>query len=187
MPSEVTSPRSQRRFRLSLRATLGLVAVVALLCWGYAEWFSPVRRFRREIRDEFGLRRWDAVSRVNQKGAAVDRATAFAELIGALDDPDPAVRRSAVELIGWLGGTGPVPRAAVSALVKRLDPASPLREPAAKALGFLKPDNPAKAEAIPPLLRLLNDPKDGVRFAAACTLARLGAGERAVPVLRDYG
>ena len=171
-------PRPRRRFRLSLRATLGLVAVVALLCWGYAEWSDPVRRFRREIRDGFGMKRYDAVSRASRGLGDVDRARALVELIDTLDDPDPFVRESAVRHLNLFGADA---RAAVPALTGLLKDAHPrLRIASATTLSLILEktgrDDDGSAGVVAALAALLADPAADVRLAAAQSLGRCPKG-----------
>lgn len=95
---------------------------------------------------------------------------------------DPAFRSSVTEILSVIG---PAAKPAVAALVKALDDGDPQsRGDAAVALAAIGAD---AVEAAPSLLKILADEAgdDGLRYAAAYALGRIGPGAAAAePVLR---
>jgi HEAT repeat protein len=153
---------------------------------------SPVREsgasgFRQTMRDLRTLspRSMRAMHRLSRGAGADERAEAietvgrhgahFAsdEIIKALHDPLPAVRRRAAAAIAHLND----PRA-VDELVHQLQEHPDLaEEEVVEALGQL-----GDARAVPALLGLLGSPRSLLRRAAARSLGRIGALTGAVPI-----
>jgi len=94
--------------------------------------------------------------------------TTVPDLIAALKDPNPVVRRGGAITLGGLRAQA---AAAVPALIEALqDPTPPVREAAAYALGSIG----AQAQAaIPALIAAIKDPEPDVRAGAAEALVRL--------------
>jgi HEAT repeat protein len=94
---------------------------------------------------------------------------AVPRLASSLADPDPRIRRSAIDVLDLLG---PLAMPAGKALASALDDSDRfVRWSAARALSHLGP--PAVGEASARLTRLLSDPDPDVRRAAADALARI--------------
>jgi len=92
---------------------------------------AGVRSLAEALEKEDAQTRWIAVL-----GLACARPPAVTELVKALDDKEPRVRRHA---IGWLGHIGPAAKEAIPELEKRLgDDAPSVREAAAKALEMIR-------------------------------------------------
>ena|GEM_PF-2850991 len=179
----VTSPVKIRP-RLRMRGLLGLVALSALLLWAGVNRFDPVRRWHNAIHDDNdGPRRWEAVSLAAQgRVAGIDGATAVRALVDALSDPSFRVRQTAAAALGRFNSPN---QHAGPALIRALkDPEFTVRSSAAASLGVVvKPTDPGKPAAVSALTAALKDPNAGVRQEAARSLATLGEGGVAVPVL----
>lgn len=121
---------------------------------------------------------------------------AFPSLVPALDDPEPKVRRNAIETVGQLGR--PVAEIVPILMRKMKDPSEGIREVAAfelaeqfeiatpaidKATGKLHQPDTRGASTIPSLIVALKDPIVQVRRGAAHCLFRLG--NTATPARRD--
>ncbi len=104
------------------------------------------------------------ISRLESLGWSRDVA-ALPELLTALQDSDPPVRRVAVSALGQVGDPSVVP----SLLAVLVDPDPGVRQAVATALADL-----ADPRAMSGLLRILHDPDPAVRCAAARALGRLG-------------
>lgn len=103
---------------------------------------------------------------------------AVPHLLDLASDPDPAIRSSALELVGLLGAAGD----AEPVLDYLTDPAAAVRMTTAGALGRL-----GAAEARDALMRALDDRVPAVRAAAANALGQIGgrqATEALLPVAR---
>ncbi|HEX5270862.1 MAG TPA: HEAT repeat domain-containing protein [Gemmataceae bacterium] len=99
---------------------------------------------------------------------------------GALDDPDPKVRRRAIFALGMLGSDAEDAIPALGAIMVN-DDDSDLRVEASLALSKL---GPATRSEVPSLARALGDENPLVRINAARTLFRLGPDARpAAPAL----
>jgi HEAT repeat protein len=93
-----------------------------------------------------------------------------ADLVRALADPEPAVRRRALELVATLRGRGPAASVAIVALLD--DPDDTVVEVAAWASGERES---AEAGVVPRLVALATDAADAlVREAAVAALGSLG-------------
>ena len=106
---------------------------------------------------------------LTSRGLAGQHAdTTVPDLIAALKDPNPVVRRGGAITLGGLRAQA---AAAVPALIEALqDPNPPVREAAAYALGSIG----AQAQAaIPALIAAIKDPEPDVRVSAAEALVRL--------------
>lgn len=100
---------------------------------------------------------------------------AIPEFIRLLDDPSPAVRERAVDLLGEYGASE-----AVAALAARLRDGEPnVRGAAARALGRLK-----ATEAVPRLIELLRDADRDARRSAMRALERLRVPSAAGEILK---
>ena len=171
------------RLRVSLRGLALLVAVAAVVSWAGLEFTSPTRRFGRLLAaDQPAYVRREAASSLGRDVPfwEVDRALGL--LVGALDDPSPRVRESALAGLWWLGPRG---REAVPKIVARLnDPDRWVRFAAARALGRVLGPRPADAdEALAAVARALDDADPGVRLAAAETLVETGREAEAAETL----
>lgn len=113
---------------------------------------------------------------------AADDPRLVAALIRMVDGDDPTRRAAATEVLSKLD---PPPVAAVPALVGALR-AEPQAARVSAALALGRYPGAQHAVAIPALVAALTDPDVFVRYQAARSLARLGAGAAAaVPVLVD--
>lgn len=127
-----------------------------------------------------------AMRRFNRSGDAVERESAIekmagqglslatSELITALHDPSPRVRRQAASALGRLGDTAAVPE-----LLHQLELHPDLvEEETVHALGEL-----GDASAIPELAKLLQSPRPLIRRASARAIANIpGAAENAAAI-----
>jgi HEAT repeat protein len=96
------------------------------------------------------------------------------EIIGALHDPSPRVRREAATALARIGD-----EKAVGALIHQLDEHPNLvEEETVMALGVL-----GSPEAVEPLIRLMRSPRAVLRRAAARALGRLGDASAVPPLL----
>jgi HEAT repeat protein len=99
----------------------------------------------------------------------IERPEALPDLIQALEDADPQVRRNAAKAVGRAGASAaPVAPALVAAL---RDPEPDVAAAAATALGKI---GPGAAGAAPALLEALHHPNTEVRAHAAEALSMLG-------------
>lgn len=115
--------------------------------------------------------RWYAADVLGQIGPPA-RAAGPA-LVAALHDPDPTVRKVAIQSIGKLAPEVP---GAVPALIELF--------PDVGAVRAVAEFGPAAGDAVPKLIPLLDDPDPAVRRNACRTLGRIGAAARsAVPAL----
>src|SRR5262249_47249448 len=112
----------------------------------------------------------------------VDREEAVSALSMALFDPSPRVRETAASI---LKEAGPAARPAVPFLIRALkDPSRVVRWRAVESLGVVVGRDAAGREArVPALVGALKDRSPDVRIEAAFTLAVMGRGEPAIPVL----
>ena len=175
-----------RRFRVRLRVGRMMIAV-ALIAGGlavWAAWFDPTRRWQRAINDDQnGALRWEALRQLAPtSGAPIDHATALLTLTGALRSPSFRIRETAVMGLGRLG---PAAKPAVKALLATCaDPRPYVAAAAARQLSaILLPTDPDRAVAVPTLTGMLGDRSPQVRLGAAMTLAEMGYGTAALPVL----
>ncbi|MEI6512456.1 MAG: MFS transporter, partial [bacterium] len=133
---------------------------------------------------------WTALSQMNRSRSEQDRvkaadalgqskmAVGVDELIKALDDPSPEVRRSSAQALGRIGDAKALP-----ALVNKLeDEASNIEPEAAKALGDI-----GDSEAVPVLVEKLDHPNPTVRQAAASALDQMGDSRGAEVLADDSG
>ncbi|QDV38367.1 HEAT repeat domain-containing protein [Tautonia plasticadhaerens] len=174
------------RFRLGLRSLMILVALVSLAVWGAMIIWSPTRRLAQRLRpDQPVYVRREAASTLGSHlipAWEVDRAVEI--LIATLDDPSPRVREYAG--VG-LHQVGPRAGRATPHLFPLLgDEDRYVRYVAARALASIAPPpSPYTKEVVAALERMLDDPDEGVRRAAAESLVELGANEKAVPIVLD--
>ena len=120
---------------------------------------------------------WSSVSPPLIRNGLAEQSAAptISDLIYALQNPDPIIRRGATVALGGFG------TAAIPALIKALQDRDPdVRHQAAFALERMG----ARTEVIPALTDALQASDPGVRHAAAVALGRIGAKvEAAIPVL----
>ncbi|MHC5544750.1 HEAT repeat domain-containing protein, partial [Singulisphaera rosea] len=94
-------PRLRLRFRLS--TLVGVIALSAVAVWGGLYVFSPTRRIARQIRaDQPTYLRREAVGGLGYV-PSWEADEAIGILIGALGDPSPRVRESAISGLGAHG------------------------------------------------------------------------------------
>ena len=171
------------RVRFTVRRMMVAVAALAMLMAVWAAWFDPVRRWQRAVNDDQdGAARWQALDQMVRRDAKVDRTTALATLADALRSPSPRVRETA---LAGLGRLGPEARPAASSMMATLaDPRPHIRALAVDQLGrvFL-PGDPGREDALPTLIRMLDDRSPDVRLHVASALTEFGHGEEALPVL----
>ncbi len=119
----------------------------------------------------------DVATRLNAVRTLVEEKTPLAveELITALRDPIPEVRREAAKALGAIGD----PRAVPALLQLLKDPASGLTLEAAEALGAI-----GSPDATDELTMLLDDERIEARIAACQALKRI-ADPRALPALLE--
>jgi len=110
----------------------------------------------------------DVDERVSAMGAIADEQFSLGadELIKALHDPSPRIRRKAAASVGRLND----PRAAEALLHQLIEHPDLVEEETVEALGEL-----GDASAIPELIRCLRHPRSAVRRAAAWSLGRIGS------------
>lgn len=129
------------------------------------------RALRRLNRSSDVPAREEAIRSVGRHGLSL----AGDELVKALHDPSPRIRRQAALSLARLGDTS-----AVAALIHQLvEHPDLVEEETVDALGQL-----AGQEAVEPISRLLKDPRSLVRRAAVRALGRLG-DPSAIPALID--
>ena len=124
-----------------------------------------VRAMRRFSRSGDAIERESAIAKMAGQGMSL----ATSELIEALHDPSPRVRRQAASALGRLGDSAAVPE-----LLHQLELHPDLvEEETVHALGEL-----GDAAAIPELTKLLESPRPLIRRASARAIAKIpGAGE----------
>src|SRR5262245_32887691 len=176
----MTAPRLRHRLRT-------LLALVALCACGSAAWvyLSPQERWRRAIRDPETLRWYDPnEAAFTGQVWGLDDHSAVAELILALGDRDPTVRINAALGLALFGVRD---EAAAPALVAATrDPEARVQSQAIFSLlhdQVAPPDTVARDQAVSAAVRALADPDKMVRMVAAQSLAEVGHGEEALPVL----
>jgi HEAT repeat protein len=168
---------------------IGLVAVSALLVWGWMTYFDPVRRWKVAIRDKYDeKRRGEAIDdAVNGRVAGINSDLAAAELVGLLGDKsrDPSVRWTAMVGLPMfkIKARGAIPSLIA---VVRDDPPE-MKISALLALwmivGHLPEDDHARRDAVTALVAAMKDPDHRVRRLSACVLGWIGDGEVAIPTL----
>ncbi len=112
-----------------------------------------------------------AVEKVGRAGLSM----ATADILRALSDPSPRVRRQAARSLAVLS----TPEAGEALLIHIVEHPELAEEEALEALGELRPPDSAQA-----LIRYLQDPRSVLRRTAARTLGRLG-DRQAVPALME--
>ncbi len=176
------------RPRLSVRMMIGLVAVCALLVWGWRTYFDPIRLWKEAIRDKYDpWQRHKAIYDAhNGRIPGLTPDLALDEFIGLIGDKSSnvAVRESAV--FGIVESS----ERSISALASALRDEGPSVRVAAalkirQILGDHPADGPIKRGAVDGLVTALNDPDRRVRRMAACCLGWIGEGEPAVPTLAE--
>jgi HEAT repeat protein len=178
------------RPRLSIRMMIALVALAAVLFWGWMTYLDPVRLWKEAIRDKYDMmRRYEGID--NAVSGRVPRITpdlAIAEFVGILGDQsvDSSVRWTAAEGLGKFHGKA---RAAIPALIAASRDESPSVRTTAllmirRILGDRPEDDPIKRDAVGALGVALKDPDRRVRRMSACCLGWMGEGEIAIPTLR---
>ena len=179
------------RPRLSVRMMIGLVAVSALMVWGWMTYFDPVRLWKEAIRDKYDqARHYGAIDdAVNGRVRGLTHDRALDELIGLLGDQTivPSVRWRVAEALPKFRPREEAGRK-VHALVAALRDGSPdVRMLAAIAirriLGDHPDDGPVEREAVAGLVAALKDTDRRVRRMSACCLGWIGRGEVAIPTL----
>jgi HEAT repeat protein len=101
---------------------------------------------------------------------------AVPRLVDALYDANPDRRHAAARALGWIW---PVGRRAAKALIQALLDKSqpqPVREEAAESLAYSR-----SAEAVPPLISVLNEPDVRMRFWAVFALGGIGQWQTFAP------
>ncbi|MCO5295663.1 MAG: MFS transporter [Fimbriimonadaceae bacterium] len=129
-----------------------------------------IRAMRSLTRSSDALSREDAIGRVASKGFALGAD----EIVKALHDPSPRVRRRAAQALAQLQDES-AGEALVHMVVEHPDL---VEEETVEALGELR-----HAEAVPALVNLLQSPRSLVRRAAAKALGRVGDAEAIGPLM----
>jgi HEAT repeat protein len=163
---------SEPRFGLRLGTLLAIIAVMALVFWGFHEYFSPTRIWRRAIHDPASLpKAWAEVASEHVIEGLNPEAT-LREVFQAMDDPDPAIRGSAIGCVPSLDGD---PRVVIDRLAGRLgDNDIAVRIKVAEALGqVFKRGKAGRAEALGALKIALKDPDAKVRKAAVGSVGQV--------------
>ncbi len=119
-------------------------------------------------------------ARAARKLGVPGRTANVADLEPLLGDPEPAVRRSAVEALGAIGGAGVVP--ALLAAARGADGVRPESEAAAVREAVVAALAAAGEAAVPGLLEGIADRQPRVRECAVAALGAIG-GERAADAL----
>ncbi|MEQ1822759.1 MAG: MFS transporter [Fimbriimonadaceae bacterium] len=121
----------------------------------------------------------DASLRAEAIASVADAGTSLAgdQIIKALHDPSPRVRREAAQALGRLND----PNATRALLHQLTEHPDLVEEETVEALGHL-----GSPEAVAPLIKMLGSPRSLTRRAAAKALARIGDA-RAVPALVESG
>src|SRR4051794_31980764 len=147
------------RFQLKFRTLMAMIACIALGCWVWVAYLSPVHRWHRMIRyDNESADRWEAATRaINGQVSGLDRAEAILALSSALSDASYRVRETAAYTLGKL--QGPEARTAVPSLVKALkDEDITVRLRSAESLGSIcSGDEEMRKLAVPALEEALKD------------------------------
>lgn len=169
--------------RLRLRTLLVLVGLSAVALGVGLHFWSPTRRLSRLLRpDQPAYVRREAASSLGYRIPPWEVEQAVGILIGALNDPSPRVREYAA---AGLAEHKTRAERAVPKLVALLDDGDRyVRYTSAAALGLiLPPQGKVRDQALPALIKTLNDPDPAVRLEAANSLARVGAGREAIGTL----
>jgi HEAT repeat protein len=178
------------RPRPSVRMMIGLVAVAALLLWGWRTYLDPVRRWKVAIRDqESWEHRIEAIRYVlNGQVSGITSDQAIDECVELLGDKrlKPSIRETAAIALGAFKERA---RRAIPSLVVALrrDESRAVRAEAAfriyQILGNHPGVDPIEREAVAGLVEALIDPDPRVRRSSACSLSWIGEGEVAIPTL----
>jgi HEAT repeat protein len=196
--SRTDGPKPARRLRTRVRTLIALVACCAVILWAWRhlrENLDPVLLEARSIQKR-------AIGALHS-GKPADRLTAIVDLerlrtgdssigipplIGALEDPVPAVRVAAAEALSSIGSSllrsgsgGDTVRAAVTALIRCLnDPDMAVRVSAVKSLGSISSSmvrsgsgGETVSASATALIGCLKDPEPTVRSAAAIALGEI--------------
>lgn len=175
---------TRETWRLGLRTSMVMVAVCAVGASAWRTW-GPTARWRTAIRHH----------EADQSRAAIDDARfgrvpflseeqVVSELIVMLGEPDPRARLNAMQALAEFG---PRARPAAPAIVRAIeDDDYRVRQTAIQLLLWTPiswPDARTRADALRAVVRSLDDPDPAVRIFAAQSLAEVGHGAAAMPVL----
>ena len=131
-----------------------------------------IRAMRKFSRSGDAIERESAIERMADKGLSL----ASSELIAALHDPSPRVRRQAASALGRLGDTAAVPE-----LLHQLELHPDLvEEETVRALGQL-----GDISAIPELVNLLQSPRPLLRRSAARAIAKIPGAEDSEQAIKE--
>jgi len=170
------------RFRLSTLG--GLIALCAVATWSGLYFLSPTMRLARQIQanQPTYVRREAAVGLGNVPSWEAEEALGV--LIGALNDPSPQVRESA---LSGMGAHGARAGRAIPAILRLLgDKDRGVRHVACAVLGIVLPPDGRGSEheaVVAALKDALDDNDPQTRLAAAVSLLRLHETHAAVPMI----
>jgi HEAT repeat protein len=170
--SKIPSANSEPRFGLRVGTLLGLIALMAFGFWGFREYFSPLRVWRRAIHDPSRMARaWAEVVREHVI-EGLDPPETLAEVVEALKDADPANRGLAVSTLPTLDAD---PVVVIDRLAGMLgDTETSVRIKTAEALGQVyKRGSTGRAEALGALEIALKDPDANLRKAALGSIGQV--------------
>jgi HEAT repeat protein len=148
------------------------VALLALTLWAGLSIWSPTRRLGQQLRaDQPVYVRREAAASLGRAIPPWEIDEAMSLLMGALEDPSPRVRESAMVGFYELGTRA---RPAVSKLVRLLhDEDRFVRFAAARTLGMIGVDPAGREEVVASLKKALDDSDPQVRLVAAEALVKI--------------
>jgi len=140
--------------------------------WGRKEAIPEITKLLQEK---------DVVARATAIRALVnlDVTEAVPQMIDFIEDPSPVLRMEAIRAAGILGAVAGIPKLIKAAQVPD-EPGFPVRAGALQSLGRLR----AK-DALPLARKLLGDPDEAVRIAAAKALCELGDSKGSTLLLQN--
>jgi HEAT repeat protein len=170
--NKTSGTSSEPRFGLHVGTLLAILTIMALGFWGFHEYFSPRRTWRRAIHDPSTLPRvWAEVEREHVI-EGLDPSSTIQEVFQAMEDPDPAIR-------GWAVWSVPSLEADPKLVIDRLagmlgDQDLGVRIKVAEALGqIFKRGKGGRPEALGALKIALKDANEKVRKAAVGSVGQV--------------